>query len=128
MKTSSKQPRKQRFARFNAGMHQKSKFLSGNLSKILRTQYKTRSIKIRRGDKVKIMRGKFKNKEGKVDRVSVDSIKIFIANLEIPKKDGSKALMPIDPSNVMITELDTTDKRRLKKFKVKKEEKPEVKK
>lgn len=36
------------------------------MSKALRTKYMVRSIPVHKGDQVKIVRGKFKNREGKV--------------------------------------------------------------
>jgi len=61
---ASKQPRKQRKYSANAPLHIKRKMLSANLSKPLREKHKIRNIEVRKGDKVIIMRGKFKkNKE-----------------------------------------------------------------
>jgi len=109
---SSTQPRKQRKYRYNAPAHIRGKFLISTLSKPLREKHKMRSLRVRKGDKVKILRGQYRGKEGKVDRVSVKDTKVYIENIDVQKKDGSKAFVPIDPSNVMITEL-TDDKRRL---------------
>lgn len=60
-----------------------------------------------------MLRGQFKGKEGKVNRVSQKYQKIYIDKLEITKKDGSKAFVPVHPSNVMITEV-AEDKKRIK--------------
>ena len=62
----SKQPRKQRKYRHNAPLHIKSKMMGSHLSKELRKKYGTRSVRIRKGDEVKIMIGKFKGKTGKI--------------------------------------------------------------
>jgi large subunit ribosomal protein L24 len=111
---SSKQPRKQRKYRYNAPLHIKSKFLSAHLSKQLREKYKKRAIRIRTGDKVKIARGQFKKKEGKVDRVLLKQSKVIIQGIEITKKDGTKTTYPIHPSNLLILELNLEDKKRIK--------------
>jgi large subunit ribosomal protein L24 len=116
---SSTQARKQRKYRANAPLHIKANYLSGHLSKELRTKYGKRSLRIRVGDRVKIMRGQFRNIEGKVDRVDLKRTKLYIGKAEISKKDGSKALYPIDPSNVMITELLLEDKKRSKNLQAK---------
>ena len=87
--------------------------MHANLAKELRQKYNKRSIRVRKGDKVKILRGQFKGKEGRVDKVNVKDLKVFIEKIELFKKDGSKAFYPTDPSNVMIIEL-ADDKRRLK--------------
>ena len=112
---ASAKPRKQRKYRFNAPDHVQGRFMASTLSKELRKKLGMRSIRVRKEDKVKIMRGSFKGKEGKVDRVSVKDRKVFIDKVEVFKKDGSKAFYPIDPSNIMITDLFTDDKKRLKR-------------
>lgn len=114
---NSKQPRKQRKYRHNAPLHIKKKFLGGHLSKELRKQYQKRTIGIKKGDKVKIMRGKHKGKVGTVEKVSVQHTKIYIQGLDFKKREGSKALYPLEPSNLLITELNTEDKKRIKGIK-----------
>jgi large subunit ribosomal protein L24 len=108
---SSVQPRKQRKYRHNAPLHIKSKFLAAHLSKELRGKYSTRSIRVRSGDEVKVMRGQFAGKTGKVERVDTIHTKIFVTGVESVKRDGTKKLYPLQPSNVLITKV-TDDKRR----------------
>jgi len=113
---SSKKTRKQRKYRSSAPLHLKGKFLNATLSKDLRKKYGKRSIRVRKGDKVKIMRGQFKKKEGIVERVDTKKEKVYITKMEIEKKDGSKVLKPIVPSNLMILELNLDDKKRRAKL------------
>ncbi len=87
--------------------------MAAHLQKDLRQKYKRRSLRLRPGDKVKVMRGTFRNKTGKVDRINVKEQKVYITGVEFTKRDGSKAMYPIHPSNILIQELDLTDKRRL---------------
>ena len=114
---SSTQPRKQRKYRYNAPLHVKNKFMSSHLSKELKTKYKKRNITVRKGDSVKILRGQFKGKTGKIDRVDLKKTKTYITGIELTKKDGTKAFYPIHPSNLIITELNLDDKKRLKRIK-----------
>jgi large subunit ribosomal protein L24 len=111
---SSKQPRKQRKFIANAPLHIQRKFISSHLSKELRTKYQRRSIKIRTGDRVKLMRGQFKNKTGKIEKINTKQRKIFIENVHNLKKDGTKVPYPIHPSKLLVLELDLTDKKRQK--------------
>ncbi|MAG50165.1 50S ribosomal protein L24 [archaeon] len=111
---SSKQPRKQRKYRHNAPLHIKHKFLSVHLSKELQKKYGKRNIPIRKEDKVKILRGQFKTKTGKVVKVLLKKTKLQIEGIENIRKDGTKSYYPIHPSNVIIQELDLGDKRRKK--------------
>ena len=110
----SKQPRKQRKYRHNAPLHIKQKFVSAHLSKELHKKYSKRSMNVRKGDSVKIMRGQFKNKTGKVEEVSLKKTLAYVSGIEFVKKDGTKARYPIHPSNLMITELNMDDKMRNK--------------
>jgi large subunit ribosomal protein L24 len=112
---ASKQPRKQRKFRFNAPLHIRGRMIISPLSKDLRKKYGMRSLRVKKGDKVKIMRGQFKGKEGKVDKVDLKKYKIIIDKAEVVKKDGSKTFYPIDPSNVMIIDANSDDKKRFAK-------------
>lgn len=108
------QPRKQRKFRANAPLHIKGEFLNAPLAKDLREKHNIRSIRVRKGDKVKITRGQFKGKVGTVDRVDVSRESIFVSDANTVKKEGGKVPYPINPSNVIITSL-VSDKRRFKK-------------
>jgi len=111
---SSKRPSKQRKYSANAPLHIKRKLLSVNLSKELRKKHERRNIPVRKGDNVKIMRGKFKKKQGKIISIDVKSSKIKIEGIMIKKQDGSKVNVKIHPSNLQIVELNLEDKKRMK--------------
>lgn len=83
-----------------------------HLSESLRQAHKKRSLTARVGDKVAVLRGQFRKKQGKIERVDRRNIRIFVEGIEVVKKDGTKALFPFHPSNVMLTELALDDKRR----------------
>jgi len=126
---SSKQPRKQRKFLANAPIHIKRKTLSVNLPKDLRKKHERRNIIVRKGDKVKIMRGKFKGKQGKVLNVKIKMNAVYVEGIQVKKRDGSKANVRLQPSNLQIIELNLDDKRRIKAKKVEeKNKKEEVKK
>jgi len=110
----SKQRRKQRKYRYNAPLHLRGKFLNVHLSKELRKKTGKRAVRLRKGDKVTILRGNFKKKEGKVERVDMKKSKVYVSKIENERKEGTKVLVPLDPSNLMITELVSDDKARKK--------------
>jgi large subunit ribosomal protein L24 len=114
---SSKNPTKQRKYVKEAPAHVKNKQLSSHLAADLRKKYSKRALSLRKGDKVKIMIGTFKGKTGKVERVDTKKKRVFITGIELLKKDGSKTMYPIKASNLMIQELDLSDKRRIKETK-----------
>ena len=109
---ASKQPRKQRKYAANAPLHLRKKFVSVNLSKDLRKKQGKRNIPLRKGDIVKIMRGKFKGKQGKITEIKLKTQKIFIDGIQIKKRDGSKTNVPLKPSNLQIVELNLDDRKR----------------
>ncbi|MBI2658581.1 50S ribosomal protein L24 [Candidatus Woesearchaeota archaeon] len=111
---SSKNPGKQRKYRLNAPLHIRHKFAQSHLTKDLRKKYGKRSIGVRKGDKVKIMLGKFKKHEGKIERVDIKKARAFVSGAELTKRDGTKKLLALHPSNLMITELNMDDKMRQK--------------
>jgi len=112
----SKKPKKQRKYRYNAPLHIKQKFVGVHLSKELREKYRKRSVMVKKGDKVRIVRGQFRKKEGKIERVDMKNGRVIIAGMELTKKDGTKTPTPIHPSNLTIIELDMDDKRRQKRL------------
>ena len=112
---SSKQPRKQRKYVANAPLHLKRRLLSVNLSKDLRKKHGRRNIEVRKGDVVKIMKGKFKKKQGRVLEVKTKRQKIYIEGMQVKKMEGSKVNVPFRAPNLQIIELNLDDKKRIKK-------------
>ena len=110
----STKPRKQRAFRKAAPLHVKQKLMSSHLSKELRKKHGTRSLGIRKGDKVVIQRGQFKGKTGTVDTVDLIRERVLISGVDLQKKDGSKTPYPVHPSNLLITEISLGDKERQK--------------
>ncbi len=111
---ASKRPGKQRKYLANAPLHIKNKLMSVNLDKDLRKKHNTRNVTIRKGDTVKVMKGKFKGKKGKVTKVMLKISKVIVDGVNIKKIDGSKADIKLRPSILQITELNMDDKRRFK--------------
>ena len=102
---ASSQPRKQRKYRANAQLHLRKKFVNVNLSKDLRKKQNKRNIQIKKGDKVKIMRGKFRGETGKVLEVNIKKSLVIIEGIQAKKRDGSKVNIKLQPSNLQIIEL-----------------------
>jgi len=87
-----------------------------SLSKELREKYKRRSTKPRKGDSVKIVRGEFKNVEGKVTKVIPAKGRLNVEGVTREKQKGGTALVPLDSSDVIITSLNMDDKQRRAKL------------
>ena len=116
MMNKTKRPSKQKKRFFGAKMHQLQKHMHSTLSKELRKSLKTRALGVRKEDKVKVMRGKFRGKNGKVSSVNREKRQVFIDGIMRKKADGKEIFVPIHPSNLMITELAVGDKKRIVVF------------
>ena len=101
----SSQRRKSRKAYFTAPSSIRRKMMSAQLSKELAKRWLTRSIPVRNGDTVKVVRGPNKNREGKVTEVYRRRWCIHIEKLVKEKTNGQQANIPVHPSNVQITTL-----------------------
>ena len=110
---SSKQPRKQRKYRYNAPLHIKHRFLNANLSKELRKKYGKRSLPLRKGDEVLIMRGSFSKKKGKIATIDLKRSRTTVEGINRKKIDGAKVNVYLDPSNLQIQTLNIEDSKRL---------------
>ncbi|MDD1720465.1 MAG: 50S ribosomal protein L24 [Euryarchaeota archaeon] len=112
----SKHPRKQHKARARAPLHARQRFLRARLEKSLSKKYSRRSAQVRKGDTVKVMRGDFRNHEGKIASVNLKRESIEVDGVTVHKADGSEVARPVHPSNVMITKLELKDKMRTRKL------------
>jgi large subunit ribosomal protein L24 len=115
MRKSSK-PRKQRKRQIEAPLHQRKKMVRGHLAPKYLEAGKKRSLTIRKGDQVRIMRGEQRGEEGKVEKVDMKNLMITIEGITQAKADESQAARKIHPSNIMIIKPDMSDRRRLMKF------------
>jgi len=136
VKKMSIQPGKQRKMRYNAPIHRRRKMVASHLAEELMLKYNKRSVTVKKGDTVKIIRGSLKGHIGKVASVDTKKMKITVEGATTAKADKSQVAKPIDPSNVIITHLDLSDPwrskkiekgkiKRKRKIKEKKEEKAE---
>lgn len=109
MKATPRKPSTVRRRWFNAPLHRRRKYLSAPLSPELRAEYGIRSLPVRKGDTVVVLKGDWKMKEGKVTRVDTKRMRIYIEGLTRERMDGSTVPIPIRPWNVMITKPDLSD-------------------
>lgn len=94
--------------------HMRGKMLSAHLSDELRAKYGARSLPIRKGDTVKIMRGEYAGVEGKVTIVYREMGRVAVEGVTREKIRGGTAPVKIHASKVMITALNLDDKWRQK--------------
>ena len=107
-------PAKQRRMLHKAPDHIRYKLFAAPLSPELATANGVKSLQVRSGDTVRIMRGDRKGFEGKITRVDRKKFRIYIEGLTREKVDGTTIFAPVHPSKVMITRLNLDDKWRKK--------------
>jgi len=86
------------------------------LSSELRERHGKRSVRPRVGDTVRIVRGEFKDIEGKVTRVDSQVGAVMVEGVTREKIKGGTSPVPISSSNVVIINLALEDKIRKKKL------------
>ena len=101
----SSQARKVRKHYFNATKEEKHIALSAPLSKDLQTSHGIKRLPVRRDDEVKIVRGQYKAREGRVVAVKLRTMRINIESVTKQKINNENVFIPIHPSNVVITKL-----------------------
>lgn len=114
MRMKTKQPRRQRRFLYQAPNHIRHKLMSAHLSEELKKQYPFRSLPVRTGDVVMVMRGDHKGHTGKVIRLDHEKYRIYIEGLVRKKADGSEVPIPVHPSKVQIIKLNLDDEWRKK--------------
>ncbi len=101
---SSRQPRKQRRAVFNAPMHLRRKLLRSHLSKDLRKQLKKRAAVVCKGDKVRVTAGEFKGASGAITRVDYKRAVVFVEGIVARKQGGREKPVALKASKLVVTE------------------------
>jgi large subunit ribosomal protein L24 len=108
--------------------HKRDKFLGANLSENLREQHRRRSMRVIKGDTVRILRGEYVGIEGKVEKVNTERSTLSIEGVQREKIRGGNVKVQIHASNVQIISLNTDDEYRMKGTKKTKDKKTTVKK
>jgi large subunit ribosomal protein L24 len=108
--------------------HKRDKFLGANLSENLREQHSRRSMRVIKGDTVRILRGEYVGIEGKVEKVNTERSTLSIEGVQREKIRGGNVKVQIHASNVQIISLNTDDEYRMKGTKKTKEKNTTVKK
>lgn len=94
--------------------HKREKLLGANLSENLRKQHNKRSMRVIKGDTVRILRGEYVGIEGKVEKVNTERSTLSIEGVQREKIRGGKVKVQIHASNVQIISVNTDDDYRMK--------------
>lgn len=94
--------------------NKRDKLLGANLSENLREQHSKRSMRVIKGDTVKILRGEYVGIEGKVEKVNTEKSTLSIEGVQREKIRGGNVKVQVHASNVQIISLNTDDDYRIK--------------
>ena len=103
-------PGKQRKMLYNAPLHLRQKIMAAHLSTELIASKGIKSLPLRKGDTIQVIRGDNKGFEGKISRVDLKRYRIFIEGLTREKVDGTNIFVSVHPSKVIIKKLNLDDK------------------
>ena len=103
--TIASKRRTQRKLQLTAPSSIRRRLMSCHLNKSLRDQYKIRCLPIKRGDEVKILKGKSKGKSGKVVQVYRKRNVIFVDKVNREKQNGQSVFLPIRPCHCIVEKL-----------------------
>ncbi|HLN46220.1 MAG TPA: 50S ribosomal protein L24 [Candidatus Sulfotelmatobacter sp.] len=107
---SVKDPSKQRLRLYNAPAHIRHKLMSAHLAPDLVKSQGVKSIPVRKGDTVRIVRGDHEGFEGKISTVDLKNYRIFLEGLTREKVDGTVIFVAVHPSKVLVKNLNLNDR------------------
>ena len=105
-----KDPRKQRKKLYSAPAHVRHKLMAAPLSPELVKSRGIKSLPVRKGDTVRVVRGDRKGFEGKISRVDLKNYRLYIEGLTREKVDGTTIFISLHPSKVLIKNLNLDDR------------------
>lgn len=105
-KSKTKSRRKQRKRFYNQPHHKRNKLFTAKLHDDLQEDHDIKRLPIRKEDTVLVVRGEFRDMEGKVSRIDRQKAQLFIDGASIEKSSGTTFDIPIHPSNVVLTKIE----------------------
>jgi large subunit ribosomal protein L24 len=96
--------------------HKRDKMVGAVLEDGLRKQYQKKTVRVVKGDSVRVIRGEYKGVEGKVDKVDTQHATFHIEGIQKEKIRGGQVKVPIHSSKVMVITLNLEDKYRSNKL------------
>jgi large subunit ribosomal protein L24 len=92
--------------------HVRDAMIHSTLANNLREEYRRRSIRVIKGDNVRVMRGEYNGIEGKIEKVNTQRGTLAIEGIQREKVRGGNVKVQIHASNVKIIGLNLDDKKR----------------
>src|SRR5919106_2711806 len=96
--------------------HVRDAMICSSLADNLREQYTRKSVRVKKGDNVRVMRGEYTGIEGKVEKVNTRRGTLSIEGVQREKVRGGNVKVQIHSSNVRVSGLNLDDKYRQNKI------------
>ncbi|MEM0129566.1 MAG: 50S ribosomal protein L24 [Thermoplasmata archaeon] len=122
MTISPRSPRRQRRLLYRASPTERRRRMTVPLSRELRARFHRRSIPLRKGDTVRVLRGSFEGREERVASVDRRSLSVVLDNVTVKTGESKQTALPIRPASLVIVRLNLADPWRRRELKVTDEE------
>ncbi|RME79524.1 MAG: 50S ribosomal protein L24 [Methanobacteriota archaeon] len=95
-------PRKERKKLYTMPLHRRRSLVSAHVAKDIRESVGKRAVPLKKGYKVRVVRGKHRGKEGAVLRVSYVNGVAYVEGITMTSAKGQEKPKPLSPSNLII--------------------------
>ncbi|EQD36721.1 60S ribosomal protein L26 [mine drainage metagenome] len=122
MSLSPHSPRRQRRALYTADSFQRRRRMTVPLSRELRARFHRRSIPLRKGDTVRVMRGSFIGREERVQKVDRRGYTVTLEHVTLKSGEEKLKPLPIRTNHLLLLRLNLADAWRREALQVRDEE------
>jgi large subunit ribosomal protein L24 len=122
MRASSRAPRRQRRALYEADTFERRRRMAVPLSRELRARFQRRSVPVRKGDTVRVLSGSFVGREERVARIHRRSYSVTLDNVTLKTAEDKLKALRLRTSHLVITRLNLSDPWRRRSLRVREEE------
>jgi len=122
MPVSPHSPRRQRRAVYNADTFERRLRMTVPLSRELRSRFHIRSVPLRKGDTVRVMKGSFVGREERVAKMDRRSYTVTLDNVTLKSGEEKLKPLPVRTNHLLIVRLNLADAWRRRSLQVREEE------
>ncbi|MGP8073272.1 MAG: 50S ribosomal protein L24 [Thermoplasmata archaeon] len=122
MPISPHSPRRQRRAVYNADTFERRLRMTVPLSRELRSRFHRRSVPLRKGDTVRVMKGSFVGREERVAKIDRRGYTVTLDNVTLKSGEEKLKPLPVRTNHLLIVRLNLADAWRRESLKVREEE------
>jgi large subunit ribosomal protein L24 len=122
MSISPRSPRRQRRAVYTATTFERRRRMTVPLSRELRARFHLRSVPLRKGDTVRVMRGSYVGREERVAKIDRRAYSVTLDNVTLKSGEEKLKPLPVRTNHLLIVRLNLADAWRRQSLKVREEE------